>query len=118
MAAVRQELDRARAAEASGSLAANPANWDEASRARVQQGVEFCMIALSLVLEREPLQLAYKALQGQDATLRGTALEYFETVLPDDIRELGSEFLRAIWPRKSNRATPDLVAELLRSRSA
>lgn len=118
MAAVRLELERAHDAEQRGTLGADPATWDEAARSRVQQGVEFCMIALSLVLEREPLQLAYKALQGQDASLRGTALEYFETVLPEDIREQGTGFLRAVSPRRPKRATPELVAELLRSRSA
>jgi hypothetical protein len=41
---------------------------------------------LSLVVEREPLRIAQRALAGGDASLRGTALEYLENVLPADIR--------------------------------
>jgi len=40
---------------------------------------------LSLVLEPQPLRIAWAALRGTDATLRGTALEYLSTVLPDDV---------------------------------
>jgi hypothetical protein len=40
---------------------------------------------LSLAVEREPLQAAYRALVGGDASLRGTALEYLENVLPEDV---------------------------------
>jgi hypothetical protein len=47
---------------------------------------------LSLAVEREPLQIAYWALLGADAAMRGTALEYLENVLPDDVR-------RALWAR-------------------
>ena len=115
---VRRELDRARDAEESGALQHDPQLWGQGDRRRVEQGVEFCMIALSLVLEREPLQLAYKALQGQDAILRGTALEYFETVLPDDIRRRSTGFLNSVAPRAERRPQEKLVAELLRSRSA
>ncbi len=115
---VRRELDRARDAEQSGALQHDPERWGQQDRRRVEQGVEFSMIALSLVFEREPLQLAYKALQGQDATLRGTALEYFETVLPDDIRRRSTGFLHSVAPRAERRPREKLVAELLRSRSA
>jgi hypothetical protein len=37
---------------------------------------------LSLVLPREPLQIAFRGLQSSDRQLRGTALEYLEGVLP------------------------------------
>ena len=40
---------------------------------------------LSLALEREPLQIASRALRGKDEGLRGTALEYLENVLPYDV---------------------------------
>lgn len=40
---------------------------------------------LSLSLEPEPLRIAWAALRGRDRELRGTALEYLDTVLPDDI---------------------------------
>lgn len=40
---------------------------------------------LSLAVEPEPLRIAWAALRGRDRALRGTALEYLDTVLPDDI---------------------------------
>jgi hypothetical protein len=40
---------------------------------------------LSLALEPEPLRIAWAALRGRDRALRGTALEYLDTVLPDEI---------------------------------
>ena len=46
---------------------------------------------LSLVLPREPLQIAYRGLQSSDRQLRGTALEYLEGVLPSGIRA-------GLWP--------------------
>ena len=45
---------------------------------------------LGLVLERDALQLALHALSSGDRNLRGTALEYLDNVLPDDLR-------RALW---------------------
>ena len=44
-----------------------------------------------------PLQIAYWAVLGADPGLRGTALEYLENVLPDDVR-------RALWPHLGARA--------------
>jgi hypothetical protein len=71
---------------------------------------------LSLAVEREPLQIAYWAVLGVDPGLRGTALEYLENVLPDDVR-------RALWPHIGARARPSrpirprqlLEQDLLRS---
>jgi hypothetical protein len=42
---------------------------------------------LSLCLAREPLQVAFQALHADNAYLRGTALEYLDSILPLDIRE-------------------------------
>jgi hypothetical protein len=56
---------------------------------------------LSLVLEREPVQIAALAFDSRDTYLRGTALEYLETVLPSGI-------FAALVPRLS--AVPEPVA--------
>jgi len=40
---------------------------------------------LSLWLERDALQIAWAAMKTNDRTLRGTALEYLNNVLPDDV---------------------------------
>jgi hypothetical protein len=83
-----------------------------------ERGLAHVFTLLSLVMEREPLQIALLAVVGPDSTLRGTALEYLETVLPDDVR-------RALWPHVGARAAasplpsrpPDQVVEdLMRSR--
>jgi hypothetical protein len=53
--------------------------------------LEHVFALLSLALEGEPIDLAFRALQGQDPSLRGTALEYLDHVLPPPIRG-------ALWP--------------------
>jgi hypothetical protein len=47
--------------------------------------LEHIFTILSLVLPRAPLQVAYKGLLTTDTMLRGTGLEYLESVLPRDI---------------------------------
>ena len=44
-----------------------------------------------LVQKRFRLPIAYRGLHTNDTGLRGTALEYLESVLPGDVRE-------ALWP--------------------
>ena len=62
-----------------------------------ERGLAHVFTLLSLAVEREPLQIAYWAVLGADPGLRGTALEYLENVLPDDVR-------RALWPHLGARA--------------
>jgi ATP/ADP translocase len=54
--------------------------------------LEHAFTLLGLALERQHLRRALQALQTENQRLRGTALEYLENVLPEDIRE-------ALWPR-------------------
>ncbi len=79
--------------------------------------LEHVFAILSLALEREPIEIALRALRGRDPTLRGTALEYLDHVLPPGIR-------KALWPRLGLAAAPparrtvdDVRDELLRSSS-
>jgi AAA family ATP:ADP antiporter len=89
---------------------------DPGARTPVERGLSHVFALLSLAVEREPLQIAYWAVLGDDPRLRGTALEYLENVLPDDVR-------RALWPYLGTRATPSatsrtrqhLVEDLLQS---
>jgi AAA family ATP:ADP antiporter len=60
-------------------------------RDRVSRSLEHVFTILSLLLEREPLRIAFRALHQDDQKYRGTALEYLETTLPPDLRE-------AVWP--------------------
>jgi len=44
--------------------------------------LEYVFVLLGLVLPRQPVLMAFRALQTDDRHLRGTALEYLQTVLP------------------------------------
>ena len=70
---------------------------------------------LSLALEPEPLRIAWAALRGQDRALRGTALEYLDTVLPSEIFEplrkrCGGEVPVKAVPRPAAQVAADLRA--------
>jgi len=54
---------------------------------------------LGLALEREPVRITALAFESDDAYLRGTALEYLETVLPTRIFSL-------LGPRLATKSTP------------
>ena len=64
---------------------------DEFVRDRAGESLAHVFTLLSLVLPREPLQIAFRSLQTDDEHLRGTALEYLEGVLPAPIRQ-------RLWP--------------------
>jgi hypothetical protein len=70
--------------------------FDEAIRDRASRSLEHIFTMLSLVLPRRPLEIAYRGLYASDASLRGTALEYLEVILPTEIRE-------AIWAHIEDR---------------
>jgi hypothetical protein len=70
---------------------------------------------LSLVLDRQPLLIAWAAMKTEDKGLRGTALEYLSNVLPDDVfTRLRSCFgASLVWsPRASRRPAAALADEL------
>ena len=70
---------------------------------------------LSLVLPREPLQLAFRGLQTDDQHLRGTALEYLDSVLPNAIKPRLWPFLEHQPPQRSGRDHEETMAALMRS---
>jgi ATP:ADP antiporter, AAA family len=89
---------------------------DEFVRDRAGQSLAHVFTLLSLVLPREPLQIAFRGLQTGDQNLRGTALEYLEGVLPAGVRERLWPFLEDRRPpRRSPRPHDQILAELLRS---
>jgi hypothetical protein len=96
-------------AAVSRELSESDAAGSEQTRARVR----YVFDLLSLVLEREALRIAERALAGSDAAMRGTALEYLETVLP---RELAAPFLRLVGASPVGAPRPNAVpvAERLR----
>jgi hypothetical protein len=57
----------------------------ELLRDRANRSLEHLFVLLSLILPRDTLRLAFHGLYTGDTYLRGTALEYLETVLPESI---------------------------------
>lgn len=87
---------------------------DDLLRERAGRSMEHVFTMLSLVLPKEPLKIAFRGLHTDDAVLRGTALEYLESVLPEPIRD-------GLWPflegEKSmighRRSREELLGELM-----
>jgi AAA family ATP:ADP antiporter len=72
---------------------------------------------LSLCLPREPLHVAFQALHTDDTYLRGTALEYLESILPTGIRENFLRFLEGFSrPVANGRPADHIAEELMQSR--
>lgn len=89
---VKVPRDAAFAAALSELQREAPAEGGEGVLGTHDEVVDHVFMLLSLVLEREPMQIASRALHSEDRALIGTALEYLETVLSDDLR-------RALWKR-------------------
>ncbi len=89
---------------------------DDTLRLRTTRSMEHVFTLLSLVLPRAPLQIAFKGLLTSDTLLRGTSLEYLESVLPRDIWASLLPFLDDTRPAKPETRTSEAVLEdLLRS---
>ncbi|MEO1171135.1 MAG: hypothetical protein AAFX94_03640, partial [Myxococcota bacterium] len=93
---------------------------DEYLADRTGRGLEHVFTLLALVYPTEPLRIAFRGLHTDDSRLRGTALEYLESILPERVRE-------KLWPfidnqsqdRKVSPGSRDAVLqELLRSNAA
>jgi AAA family ATP:ADP antiporter len=92
---------------------------DDVLRDRANRSLEHVFTMLSLVLPRQPLKIAFRGLHTKDVMLRGTALEYLETSLPDGIRE-------ALWPfieetptmARERRSSDVVLKELLESNAS
>lgn len=79
---------------------------------RVNRSLEHVFTILCLHLEREPLRLAFRALHHEDTQYRGTALEYLDTILPSEVRELIWPLLGEVAPLPSARPAKELLADL------
>jgi len=91
----------------------------ETEAAELRRGLGHVFALLGLVLDREPLSIAYRALRADDAGLRGTAFEYLDVVLPVHLRDVLVPLLGDVKPppRSRERGSTELAAELLRSQA-
>jgi AAA family ATP:ADP antiporter len=88
----------------------------ELLRDRVSRSLEHLFTLLSLILPRSTLRLAFHALHTEDPYLRGTALEYLETVLPETVwRKLWPLLDSGEMPARQPRASGEALRDLLRS---
>jgi AAA family ATP:ADP antiporter len=89
---------------------------DEFLKDRAGQSLAHVFTLLALVLPTAPLQIAYRGLHTDDPKLRGTALEYLEGVLPQDLSQRLWPFLgREQQAPRDPRARDEILADLLRS---
>jgi hypothetical protein len=91
----------------------------EVLRDRATRSLEHVFTLLSLILPSEPLRVAFHGLHTEDAQLRGTALEYLVTVLPEQVREKLWPFLEGeSRPVPRGRSPEQALEELLASRQS
>jgi hypothetical protein len=105
------------AAPASG-ISKNPSAPPPSTGDDLHRGLAHVFTVLGLVLEREPLSIAYRALRSEDPGLRGTAFEYLDVVLPPRLRDVIVPLLGDVKPARPSqvgRAPAELAEELLRS---
>lgn len=69
------------------NAADGPDFLDEVLKDRADRSLEHVFSLFAVMYPREPLMAAFRALHQNDRMFRGLALEYLETVLPEEIRE-------------------------------
>jgi hypothetical protein len=88
---------------------------DDFVRTRAGESLAHVFTLLSLVLPREPLQIAFRSLHTDNEQLQGTALEYLDGVLPPAVRQRLWPFIERRSTRPTGRPREEVMAELLRS---
>ena len=91
---------------------------DTVVRDRADRSLEHVFNVLSLVLPAQPITVAFRGLQTDDPILRGTALEYLESVLPEEIQKGLWPFLEESEAPKSGppKSAGQVLDDLLRSK--
>jgi len=86
---------------------------DEILQDRSDRSLEHVFSLFAVVLPREPLMAAFRALHQDDRMYRGLALEYLESTLPDDIRKRLWEVIEESPPAASARDDSKILQALL-----
>jgi hypothetical protein len=92
---------------------------DRVLEERANRSLEHVFTLLALRLPREPLRIAFRGLHTEDPTLKGTSLEYLESVLPAEIKEALWPFLEEqSHPEAAGKSREEILAELLESNAS
>jgi AAA family ATP:ADP antiporter len=91
---------------------------DEFVRDRAGQSLAHVFTLLSLVLPRQPLNIAFGSLTTGNTQLRGTALEYLENVLPAGVKQALWPYLMPSQASAGGEQHERTIASLLQSSSA
>jgi hypothetical protein len=94
-----------------------PALVDRLLRDRLDRSLEYVFGLLALHLDRASLRIAFKALHHEEERLRGTALEYLETVLPVEVRDAVWPFLGEARPMRATRSAKEILDDLVQTRA-
>jgi len=118
--AIRDEVKKSRPMWEAQRILDEPDDVDEAQmlgalQRRGAHSLHHVFRLLSLVLEPQPIELSFRAVQAEDPQFRGVGLEYLENVLPTDVRA-------SLWPHigdddgppssRRGRSLSDVMAEL------
>ncbi|MBL8219233.1 MAG: MFS transporter [Bryobacterales bacterium] len=88
---------------------------DDVLRDRANQSLENVFSLLAVVLPREPLKVAFRALHSEDRLLRGLGLEYLEGVLPSSVNSMLNEVLESTPPADPGNDPAEVLARLMQS---
>ena len=91
---------------------------DERLNRKLDLSLDHIFRLLSLFLDREPIKIALRGLYTDDEQLRGTALEYLESVIPATIRSKIWPLLEDRRPERSVRTERDALSKLMLSRQS
>jgi hypothetical protein len=89
---------------------------DDVLQDRAQLAWEHIFSLLALILPREPLRIAFRALHTDDRQLHGLALEYLDSVLPKSLHRVQDIFEIAATPAPATAASKDLATRLMDAR--
>ncbi|MEO5951051.1 MAG: hypothetical protein ABIQ44_01110, partial [Chloroflexia bacterium] len=85
---------------------------DDVLKERSNQSLEHVFSLLSLILPREPLKIAFRALHSEDRQLLGLGIEYLSSTLPDNLFRQLTELLEAS-PMESHRSQQEVLDQLM-----
>ncbi len=85
---------------------------DDVLRDRANQSLEHVFSLLSLMLPREPLKVAFRALHSEDRQLLGLGLEYLASTLPEAVFKQLTQLLEAA-PLATQRSQKEILEHLM-----